>query len=259
MSVERKEISRNQVTTFVDTAMARGLTFFEAYLGFEDVTRAEVDHLEAAIKLNDEQRLVGGSVVEDQCELAKAIAAEKETAYRLNIKSDLFGQRRALDKNLATAYYDVKASITKTTGVSTILESGSGFGGIVDLFDAVRQDYRVPLVELALQVARDPIKKEAFEYLKKLKEIDQRRNYTESKEQQSVSVVQKWRLLTEASEKGFMTNVNSLDGEFGAVVEKFGAIGPYAEQFIIETIENILDPDLKKQRDIRAGKAPSKK
>lgn len=256
MSPEKQEITKDQRTALVDKILSSP-SHLDAFIALEQIKRAQAARFEAAMRLTHECNLVGGAggYTQDH-ELNIAIANDKDAQEQLNRLRDLVGQQRAVDGKFGKAYLDIEQVLEQKVGVKSATEVSSNFGFAIAVLDDLRKDYRIPLMEFALNLKKNQQANEVFQLYAKLSEAYSEDEWSKANGSPTnddwLSSIQEE--LKSKNDDGFELSLYYIEQEIKDITELSGAQGPFAEQFIIESIENILDPQLKKERDKKAGR-----
>lgn len=200
MAAERREFAVDSRAKFVDLATSTAI-HFSAFLELECL------------------------------EKARAKAFETGDYWPYERFRDLTGQRRIIDESFRGAWEEVRGVFNEYSGNNSPEDN-------ISLLAFAREDYRVDLMEIAIEVANDEKARGAFGYIKKIRLIDQEHKYYEPEQHKDGGFcLLTHNLYLEASRKGLSTVANRLNGKLSDAVKKSGVIGPFGEQFLIESID----------------------
>lgn len=176
-----------------------------------------------------------GAFLELEClEKARAHAFKSGDSWSYERLRDLTGQHRIIDETFRNAWEDVKGAFNEYSGNDSP-ESN------VQFLDHIRSDYRVDLMEIAIEVASDEKAREAFGYIRKIRLIDQEHKYYEPEQHKEGGFCTMTHILyLEASRSGLSNVANRLNSKLTDAVKKSGVIGPFGEQFLIESVDNLV-------------------
>ncbi len=119
--------------------------------------------------------------------------------------------------------------------------SESYSGDVVDLMGVLKKDWRWKVWELAAWVEGFPEYQQAFDTIKKIKDIDRRhKDKFGDAHQADKPCLERDVLIQEVVRSGNARRVNEFQREFDATVAATLAIGLGKEQFVIESIERAL-------------------